>query len=47
MSFVLRVMRVVVRIHSLELVEQPRPRSRHVDGVQARLLERLCCSYYK
>jgi len=45
MSFVLKLVRVVVRIHSLELVEQLRPRSRHDDGVRARLLEGLCCSY--
>ena len=45
MNLVLRVVCVVVRIHNLGLVEQLRPHSGHVDGVQARLLERLCCSY--
>jgi len=45
MNLVLRVVRVEVRIYSLGVVEQLRPRSRHVDGVRARLLERLCCSY--
>jgi len=45
MNSVLRVVYVVVRIHSLERVEQLRPRSRHVDGLRARLLEKMCCSY--